>query len=1733
MEDQEKKEETEIKDSNEKNETLDNAENKSESEKVEKEALEKVEEVEDKELSKVEENKESGEKERAGEVAIDETNFPDEVFRQYVSDKFDTNNDRVLSEDEINAVTRIDVWNKYKISDLTGIEYFENLKYLDCDSTGITSLDVSKNTALEYLDCRNTKITSLDVSNNTALEKLYCSDTGITSLDVSNNAALLILDCSDTGITSLDVSQNTALLKLDCSSTRITSLDVSNNTALEYLNCNGTPITSLDVSNNTALEYLDCRYTGITSLDVSQNTALEYLNCNGTPITSLDVSNNTALEYLYCSDTGIISLDVSQNTALVELNCMSTQLTSLDVSNNTALEYLNCNGTPITSLDVSNNTALLGLYCIDTGITNLDVSNNAALEYLICNDTGITNLDVSKNTALLVLACQGAPLTGLNLGNNNNLDLYIDSLNKEVTLTVTSQSFNTIDKLGCKGSEISELKGAQLDKDNNIMTIESMANKITYKYNCGTAKGNPVYLNVTLNLEKGSSTIEVNELDRAYTGNPVNLIKDQDYTITGSEGDVTLTYYKRNSNGVFDEINEATEVGDYKVKIDLNGTDYCKGTQVEKEFKIEKATNTWKDELSIKGWTYGETPKKPTASAQFGDVEFSYSSSENGKFSSTVPTTAGTWYVKAEVLGNDNYTGISDVKEFTIAKAVAPEVVLPTNLSAVQDSLLSTIELPKGWTWIKSDEKVTVNNKGYKARLTVDDNNYDYSKVEGYNKDGHYVERTLKVSVSQGKNAWKVMPSIKGWTYGEKVNAPLGSANHGDIIFTYSNSEDGNFEATVPKNAGTWYMKATVSETPEYAELSKVVEFEIKKATNTWTKALSIEGWTYGETPKKPTASAQFGEIKFSYSNKKTRNYTEEVPTEAGKWYVKAEVGGNDNYTGISDVKEFTIAKAVAPEVVLPTNLSAVQDSLLSTIELPKGWTWIKSDEKVTVNNKGYKARLTVDDNNYDYSNVEGYNKDGHYVERTIKVSVSQGENSWKVVPSIKGWTYGEKANAPVGTANHGEVIFTYSNSETGKFESAVPKNAGTWYMKATVLATDEYTGLNEIVEFKIEKATPKFEVPTNLTASYGQTLKDVKLPEGFTWVNATQSVGNIGENKFIATYTPKDTANYNVVENIEITVTVSKLSTPEVIEPSNLSAVQNDLLSTVELPEGWTWVNPNEKVTVNNNGYKARLKVDDEKYDYTNVEGYNKDGHYVERTLKVSVSENRNEWNVIPSIKGWTYGEKANTPIGTANHGEVIFTYSNSPTGKFESTVPKNAGIWYMKATVLATDEYTGLDKIVEFKIEKATPKFEVPKNLTASFGQTLKDVKLPEGFTWNDATQSVGNIGVNKFIATYTPKDTNNYKVVENIEITVTVSKLATPEVIEPSNLSAVQNDLLSTVELPEGWTWVNPNEKVTVNNNGYKARLKVDDEKYDYTNVEGYNKDGHYVERTLKVSVSENRNEWNVIPSIKGWTYGEGENAPVGTANHGEVTFTYSNSPTGKFESAVPKNAGTWYMKATVLATHEYTGLNEIVEFTISPKNGEDINLPEINEDVNLDDLVITVGDKTLVKGTDYDLAEKQEGNTVTVIITFKGNYTGTITKTYEVEDSGNNKPPVNDDNNNDNDNNGDDNNNDNNDDNNNGDNNDNNDSNNGDNSNDNNNDDSNNNNGNGGSNNNNSNNGNGNNNSSNGNKDEVIVKPTLPQTGEKSNLGLWGLVLTITGGAIAFITGKSRKTIKKEK
>ena len=121
----------------------------------------------------------------AGDVAISTTNFPDSVFRSYVSKNFDTDKNGVLSTTEISKATYVNVFAS-SVYNMKGIEYLTSATYLDCGGNHLTSLDVTKNTKLYTLLCDGNKLTTLDVSRNTKLESLWLNGNSITTIDISN-----------------------------------------------------------------------------------------------------------------------------------------------------------------------------------------------------------------------------------------------------------------------------------------------------------------------------------------------------------------------------------------------------------------------------------------------------------------------------------------------------------------------------------------------------------------------------------------------------------------------------------------------------------------------------------------------------------------------------------------------------------------------------------------------------------------------------------------------------------------------------------------------------------------------------------------------------------------------------------------------------------------------------------------------------------------------------------------------------------------------------------------------------------------------------------------------------------------------------------------------------------------------------------------------------------------------------------------------------------------------------------------------------------------------------------------------------------------------------------------------------------------------------------------------------------------------------------------------------------
>ena len=203
-------------------------------------------------------------------------NIPDVNFKTYLlsNSLINTNSDNEIQVSEAQTFTgeiyaaNLNMTNP--ISDLTGIEAFVNIYFLDVRFNQLTSLNLSNNTLLWHVACNDNLLTNIDVSNCTALEYLYCGNNQLTSLNVSNNTALRDLGCANNQLTTLDISQNTSL---------------------ENLYCNNNLLTNLNTSNNTYLLLLECDYNQLTSLDISNNTAQTKLTCNNNQLTSLNVAN--------------------------------------------------------------------------------------------------------------------------------------------------------------------------------------------------------------------------------------------------------------------------------------------------------------------------------------------------------------------------------------------------------------------------------------------------------------------------------------------------------------------------------------------------------------------------------------------------------------------------------------------------------------------------------------------------------------------------------------------------------------------------------------------------------------------------------------------------------------------------------------------------------------------------------------------------------------------------------------------------------------------------------------------------------------------------------------------------------------------------------------------------------------------------------------------------------------------------------------------------------------------------------------------------------------------------------------------------------------------------------------------------------------------------------------------------------------------------------------------------
>ena len=392
----------------------------------------------------------------------------------------------------------------------------------------------------------------------------------------------------------------------------------------------------------------------------------------------------------------------------------------------------------------------------------------------------------------------------------------------------------------------------------------------------------------------------------------------------------------------------------------------------------------------------------------------------------------------------------------------------------------------------------------------------DMAKIRLSNSSYALKLENNQIKLTQTSSGETKFPVYLGYDANNGTNAPDGSSAEivagNSATFTISNSVPTrtgynflgwatNKDATSAEYSSGGSITIS-SNTTLYAVWKKISTFE----TNEFTQQLAITGWTYGETANTPTAVAKYGTIKYTYSNTADGTYTEEVPTNAGTYYVKATVEETADYSGLeSNAVEFTILPKTINTAI--TQLTApvkneVPQTEITTDEYTATVVWSPEVTDKFVYNTVYTATITITPKtNYTVKGIaeNGYTVSGaetvtNEADSATVTAVYSATGSYDTVDTneftkpleIVGWTYGDTPNAPTATAKYGTIKYTYSTAADGEYSEIVPTDAGTYYVKAKVEETDKYTGLeSDAVEFVIGK---KILTNDNITKIADQT---------------------------------------------------------------------------------------------------------------------------------------------------------------------------------------------------------------------------------------------------------------------------------------------------------------------------------------------------------------------------------------------------------------------------------------------------------------------------------------------------------------------------------------------------------------------------------------------------------------------------------------------------------------------
>ena len=572
------------------------------------------------------------------------------------------------------------------------------------------------------------------------------------------------------------------------------------------------------------------------------------------------------------------------------------------------------------------------------------------------------------------------------------------------------------------------------------------------------------------------------------------------------------------------------------------------------EFGFEEGTDADSSYYTLSPAAEGKEARTYTVTASLNDkTETAWVGGSTGDISLT-------WAINPKAI-KPTIADISD-QQYT-GKKITPEITVTA------DGVTLTKDVD--YTVSYGDNINVGENNGSVTITAVSDGNYTFEPVT---KEFNIVRQAGKISI-KANNA-----EYTGEAYDAENNIEVTKTGTGDVTYTYyldakantpTTTEDKSgaaSEGAAPKNAGTYYVKASMAASGNYgfAE-STVASFTItKKALTVTADNKSI---TFGDEAPTYTFTAT-GYVAGEDNSVVTANLAcDYKPGDNAETYTITVTAAAANYDITCNPGTLTVAKkTLTANELTASETNPTKKEYDGTTALP-GVTY-----QVTINGNAYTVDGTAE---FDNKNVgtgktvtftpNAFNSTNYEFETdltmTFKADITAKALTVTGLTAIDRvydgttnvtLTGGELANVISGDDVSADMPKSGTVSDPDASET--PKTV--LFNEITPTGTDagNYTLTQPNVTVTISKATPELGTVSYTGSIYPTTLKEtVTLTSEATVVGSlkldeTGAFNTVGTAEYAYTFTPADEVNYNAVHGT-VSITVLKDTLTELIVDS------------------------------------------------------------------------------------------------------------------------------------------------------------------------------------------------------------------------------------------------------------------------------------------------------------------------------------------------------------------------------------------------------------------------------------------------------------------------------------------------------------------------------------------------------------------------------------------------------